>query len=103
MAQAQFELDPIGRVAGGVEGSGQAQILKPFDATKYDRWAQEQQQKQEQANALKPQLVKPVKQEVIPDGRGEIKVKRDDVIDAVNQGYTQYILDEVIPDRKSVV
>ena len=50
MAKATFEINPLGRSAGGQEGSGQAQILKPFDATKYQRAEDERRQKQRAAN-----------------------------------------------------
>jgi hypothetical protein len=56
----EFTLSPnaYGRVAGGQEGSGQAQIFQPYDAAKFDRQAVEIKKEQDKANkAIKPSFI----------------------------------------------
>ena len=49
------QTNPFGTVALGQEGSGLAQILKPYDAAKYDEAliAQKQKEKEDTTKALK--------------------------------------------------
>jgi hypothetical protein len=48
-------LNSYGRVAGGVEGSGQAQIVQPYDASKFAKieLAQKEKEKEEKAKGMK--------------------------------------------------
>lgn len=48
-------LNSYGRVAGGQEGSGQAQIVQPYDASKFAKLelAQKEKDKEEKAKGMK--------------------------------------------------